>query len=59
MKNLKYILALLGFFAIIVGAGCAIGMNFAANNWFAGICCVVLTIAAVPTAVRLFKFLRS
>lgn len=57
MGNLKKALAFFAAFAIIIGAGCAIGMNFAQNNAIAGLCCIVLTVAAIPTFVKLVKFL--
>lgn len=59
METLKKIGCFFAAFAILVGAGCAIGMNFAQNNAIAGLCCIVLTVAAVPTFVRLVKFLKS
>lgn len=59
MESLKKLGAFLALFAIIVGAGCSIGMNFAYNNTIAGICCCILTAAAAPTLVKLFKFIKS
>lgn len=57
MENLKKIGAFFALFAILVGAGCGIGMNFAFNNPFAGICCIILTLASVPTFIALLKYL--
>lgn len=57
MEDIKKLGAFLALFAMLIGAGCGIGMNFYHNEYVAGVCCIVLTIAAIPTAVRLLKFL--
>lgn len=59
METLKKFGAFFASFAIVIGAGCAIGMNFYANNAFAGICCIVLAVAAVPTVVKLVKIIAK
>lgn len=59
METIRKIGSFFAAFAIIVGAGCAIGMNFTQNNAFAGICCCVLTAAAAPTFVKLVKGLLN
>lgn len=57
MENLKKALAFFASFAILIGAGCGIGNSFYVGNPFAGVCCIVLTIAAIPTLVKLIKFI--
>ena len=57
METLKKIGCFLAAFAILIGAGCGIGMNFYGNNAFAGICAIVTAIAAVPTEIKLVKYL--
>lgn len=57
METLKKIGCFFAAFAILVGAGCGIGMNFYANNAIAGICAIVTALAAVPTEVKLVKYL--
>lgn len=59
MEKLKKLGAIIALFAIFIGAGCGIGMNFFHGEIVAGICCIILALAAVPTAIYLFNFLRS
>lgn len=59
MKTIKKFLAFFAIFAIIIGAGCAIGMNFFHGEIVAGVCCVILSLAAVPTVIALFKYLTG
>lgn len=39
--------------------GCAIGMNFYHHEFVAGVCCIILSLAAVPTVIGLFNYLRD
>lgn len=59
MENLKKALAFFASFAILFGAGCGIGMNFYHHEYVAGVCCIILSLAAVPTVIGLFNYLRD
>lgn len=59
MEFIKKAGAFLALFAMLIGAVCGIGMNFYHHEPVAGICCIILTIAAIPTAVRLFRCLQK
>lgn len=57
METLKKFGAMALCFIILVGAGCGIGNCIVNHNAFAGLCCIVLTIAAIPTISKLVKYL--
>ena len=59
MEKIKHIAALIAIFAIIIGMGCGIGMNFYHHEYVAGVCCFILSLAAVPSVIRLFDYLRD
>lgn len=59
MEILKKMLAFFAIALIVVGAGCGIGLNFYNHQWVGGIGCIVLTAAAVPTVIRLAKFINK
>ena len=59
MEKVKKLLSIIAIFAIIIGMGCGIGMNFYHHEYVAGVCCIILSLAAVPTVIRLFNYLRD
>lgn len=59
MEKIKHVLAFIALFAIVIGMGCGIGMNFYHNDPIAGVCCIVLSLAAVPVVVKLFNYLKK
>lgn len=56
-RTLKKAGCFLAAFAVLIGAACGIGMNFYAGEAFAGACAVVAALAAVPTEIRLVRYL--